>query len=258
MNIRKLIGITGKMQNGKTTFAKGLKYFYEATTDCEVIILPFAQGLKDLMNTYFFIKKDGSIEHFLTKKALKYSFIRLFERLQDEELLPTEDILSPKKNYKIIQKYLEKYHNKNTSQNERVKLARKIYQQFGTNICRELNDDIWVDKVANRLERYYKEKDRDLIVIIDDVRFQNELDFILSYSEGYILNIDTEYPKHTPKHLSEELSYDIIMGLDDYYDEYGTYFINVRWERVKDKYLESYVIERTREIINYNNGLLLC
>lgn len=81
---------------------------------------------------------------------------------------------------------------------------RKILQWWGTDIMRTLVDeDYWIKVLDQRLG--------DGVIIIDDIRFPNEADYIKSKG-GYLIRLDTTYTETSEKlayHLSET-------ALDDY------------------------------------------
>ena len=52
--------------------------------------------------------------------------------------------------------------------------GRKLLQVIGSECGRKYNKNIWIDKLDYRLQNYSK----DTIVIIDDVRFDNEIEYI--------------------------------------------------------------------------------
>jgi hypothetical protein len=57
--------------------------------------------------------------------------------------------------------------------------VRRLWQRFGTEVIRELDEDFWV-KVAHReLEKSGADR-----VVFTDVRFENEADFIFDLSDG--------------------------------------------------------------------------
>jgi len=62
--------------------------------------------------------------------------------------------------------------------------GRKLLQQIGTDVGREYNVNIWIDKLKNKLLQLPDES----IVIIDDVRFDNEVEFIENL-EGQVFHI---------------------------------------------------------------------
>lgn len=64
------------------------------------------------------------------------------------------------------------------------KKGRKILQHLGTEVCRNIDDDYWVKK----LEKYIK-KNNYKYIIIDDIRFQNEADFIKK-NNGFLIHIE--------------------------------------------------------------------
>ena len=63
--------------------------------------------------------------------------------------------------------------------------GRILLQILGTEAGREYNKDLWVDKLDSRVKKYSKET----IVIVDDVRFDNEVEYIEN-SGGKVFYID--------------------------------------------------------------------
>lgn len=63
--------------------------------------------------------------------------------------------------------------------------ARRILQVVGTEIGRAIDPNIWVNKLANRIYRL----PADAKVVIDDVRFVNECNFIRHTLGGYVVRL---------------------------------------------------------------------
>jgi len=111
--------------------------------------------------------------------------------------------------------------------------GRRLLQVIGTNAGREYNSNIWVEKMHEQLlhEKTFEEsknKDVDTIIIIDDLRFNNEAEFIIKW-KGIIINI-TRPGYDGDAHVSE-------IGI---LDEYVDYTINNDGtiEELKNKLLE--------------------
>ena len=51
--------------------------------------------------------------------------------------------------------------------------AREFLQFFGTEICRKIHEDVWADRLIKDIEI-----DSSLLAIVDDVRFENEVEAI--------------------------------------------------------------------------------
>lgn len=88
--------------------------------------------------------------------------------------------------------------------------GRKLLQIIGTEAGRQYNPNIWVDKMRAALDTVYNlESD---IVVIDDLRFENEAEFVHELGGKVILmKRDTGHEKSS--HASEQgiKSYDYII-----------------------------------------------
>ncbi|OYD08521.1 hypothetical protein [Paludifilum halophilum] len=63
---------------------------------------------------------------------------------------------------------------------------------YGTHAWRDINPDIWVyalDQRVKRLARFYKELEEQVLLVATDVRFQNELDLIRDKYRGTIVKV---------------------------------------------------------------------
>jgi len=72
---------------------------------------------------------------------------------------------------------------------------RFILQQLGTNVCRSIHPDTWVFPIQQALSSGFDSYRR---VVIDDLRFPNEVEMLLNY--GTVL-IQIERPNHNPTDL---------------------------------------------------------
>lgn len=156
MNNKILIGLSGKLESGKTTIAKLLwSKFYNDF---------------DLFNFGDVVKKESSERY---NYPLKWNYsIEGKKKIINHHLLPKKDMT-----------------------------IREVLQWHGTDFRREQDENYWIIK----MEEYYDKMKKNLIV--DDIRFKNEADFILN-NGGYLFRIDI--PDHfTGDHRSE-------IELDDY------------------------------------------
>lgn len=64
--------------------------------------------------------------------------------------------------------------------------GRKLLQQIGTDVGRTYDPDIWVNKLVDRAINHIR---RGSFVVVDDVRFQNEIDAIRSMG-GLVVLLD--------------------------------------------------------------------
>jgi hypothetical protein len=87
-----------------------------------------------------------------------------------------------------------------------------ILQWYGTEIARKADPNVWVKKLASRIET-----EKPDMAIITDVRFPNEADFVKSYEKGFLVDVirrkadGSQYldPSRLSTHPSE-------VALDDY------------------------------------------
>ena len=75
---------------------------------------------------------------------------------------------------------------------------RELYQTLGTDWAREkIDKDIWVKQLATRLQAYPGSN-----VIVSDVRFENEAEFIRA-NGGHIIHIQRDNAETVREHVSE-------------------------------------------------------
>jgi hypothetical protein len=78
------------------------------------------------------------------------------------------------------------------------KSLRELYQTLGTDWGRDMIDvNLWVRHLAHRLQAYPAAN-----VVVSDVRFENEADFIRA-NGGTIIHIDRDAAPKTREHVSE-------------------------------------------------------
>lgn len=139
------VGICGLKGSGKTTFSNFLIKYLETDPKIKVVILPFAEGIKDILS--LLVSKLTS----LSVDDAKQYFINPDLK---EQLIPELNVS-----------------------------ARSLMVQFGTDFVRNVNDDMWILYARQRIKDIalkYKSKDIDhLIIFFDDVRFENEHNFII-------------------------------------------------------------------------------
>lgn len=74
--------------------------------------------------------------------------------------------------------------------------AREFLQYFGSDICREINENVWTDTTIEQIE-----KESPLIAIISDCRFPNEVEAIHS-AGGKVIKL-TRHQDTKDRHASE-------------------------------------------------------
>lgn len=151
---RRLIGFAGRKRCGKSTLAKILQQEENA------IIITIADFLKylccDLMNI--------SYEELIEKKDNGYTF----------DVVPDErwfKIISHRTDIGVddVRKELENKH---------ITSIREMLQVIGTDVIRKYNENWHVQKMIKEIESYSDDR----LIVIDDVRFPNEKEAILSRS----------------------------------------------------------------------------
>ena len=109
-----------------------------------------------------------------------------------------------------LNEFVEKYGWEAAKREPEV---RRMLQTFGTEIGRDMDQNIWVKLLARKIlkEKYL---DRDINLVITDVRFENEADFIRNL-RGSLIEIirpdlqKTEVHKHTSEN-QPKLTYDYL------------------------------------------------
>lgn len=137
-----IIGIIGKLQSGKTTFANIIKDLHPETE-----LLAFADSLKEVIYNAGICSKE-----------------ELWEK--------------------------------------KTEFSRLMMQRIGTEIIRKQVDSyFWVNKMITKL----REIDQDKLIVIHDIRFQNEADMV-NFLGGKLIRIirpSLEQNKEENNHLSE-------------------------------------------------------
>lgn len=219
-----LIGFSGRMGSGKSSLAKEVKKELEAL------------GYKVKITNY-----AGALKEDIT--SLIREFKSAINRKEEELVLVKFGIKYSSKERDIIREVLKRCSEEDTgySKNENV---RTLLQTYGTDVKRKENENYWIDRLAQSLDKNLD------FVLIDDVRFENEAEFIVNNS-GFIFYLDVleetvlkrlkQRDNHTPNknllsHASESLliSEDLLIRLDG----------NKSLEHLKERVLEDIFFER--------------
>lgn len=149
----KYIGICGTKGSGKTTLANIIITELNKN-EHKVIVQPFAKGFKEVLaNTVATINNvhyNEAVQYFI-KPELK------------ENIIP----------------------GINTT-------ARHMMITFGTDFVRKINPDLWITYTRNQLEKIIennKHNNNTIYVIFDDIRFENEHNFVKNTLNGNMLYI---------------------------------------------------------------------
>jgi hypothetical protein len=142
----KIIGIIGKKESGKTTFANYLQAEFDKNPE---------------------------------NLTLRFAFAKQLKRMLEQAEICTHEELYEKK----------------------TAFSRMIMQKVATEIVRAVDPDYWCKQIWNQLrEAFYHEPTS--IVIIDDVRFNNEAKMIRSLG-GILIKIERGSQKKEDNHVSE-------------------------------------------------------
>jgi len=182
--MKKLILVSGKLKAGKNRFTDYLKEILEARGDkvsCDL----FARGVK-----------DGSREDF--KEIYEYINSVIEDAVKDLQHLPEPPMALDKtiSNLEALITTPENFYEDKTD------LTRKILQNYGTNIFRKrIDSDWWVKDTVSRLQKI----DSDFI-ILTDVRFPNEIEFVARFFNVTAIRINREMnrEKDFNEHESEK------------------------------------------------------
>lgn len=161
----KLIGFSGKIGTGKTTVCNILK---DIIPNSEVASFATALRLEveKLTDIPFFVQKDNKND--LAAKHCSRAGYRKLNQL-------------------IVGTELEGQLNNLT--------IRKLLQWWGTEYRRKINPRYWLEKFSE----YYQS---DKIYLIDDVRFPDEADFIIS-GGGLVYRLELKEAEYNDSHPTE-------------------------------------------------------
>lgn len=108
-----------------------------------------------------------------------------------------------KSNCKGILEDLSKHYNMSIDDlfETKPQIMRRLMQFIGTDVYREMNNSFWVDSWASKLDPY---KRSDVVIIVDDVRFQNEFDMVKSMGGEVTRIVATNKEIPVDEHVSEK------------------------------------------------------
>lgn len=222
----KIIGFMGAMQSGKTASAQIAKQLISSD---KTIIISFADTLRDvcLSMIHKFISIEDVNSNNLTIEDLKSDYIKtrkitsisndkrrlsvfdsghllnlLFSRpIRNLSLYPECANTDPRNIYPLFLKYLHEVEHAANYGNFTV---RNLLQTFGTDFVRNnIDNDFWTNKTKSIIMKgLFESPDQELHYIIDDVRFENESDFVKSMN-GIVIGIKRGDGTNFGSHPSE-------------------------------------------------------
>lgn len=166
MHTLKVIGITGFKQTGKTTFARHIKEYLTNNTDRVADIYSFAKPLKEICHILFGGNEDN-----------------WYGDLKTEILQPWFDVSLPV-----------------------TPTPRKLMQFVGTELFRKhVSQEFWLHVARSYIGTMCKEGGVN-VIIVDDVRFDNEAMFLQDVYGATIVRLiraDDNYKPDGDAHASE-------------------------------------------------------
>lgn len=185
-----IIGICGRIGAGKSTLATMLLTELQASGKYrDVYIRPMATELKDIT------AKLKSKQHILDNYHILNSYFK--------QIAPFNNTaMARKAALKAVYYHVRYYTDKEK--------PRKFYQKLGTEVGRQtLGDDVWIRALKQYM--YRRGYTKDTVVIVDDIRFDNEarmvdtlilIDIDLNRNQ-YAQNIAGKSKEYTAPHASE-------------------------------------------------------
>jgi len=161
-----IIGFAGKAASGKTTAAKYLLAGRE-----NIVILPMAQVLREEVEG--FIREVGAVDKVPLIYGDQDDKVRIFnidEHRALDECTKWSDFISKNKDIQNL--------NGSTAVS-----VRRILQWWGTEYRREQDHDYWTKAWEKKLLTYDLNSTH---VLVDDVRFGNELDVIKAHGGVFV------------------------------------------------------------------------
>ena len=151
-----LIALSGYMGAGKThvAFTTGMKYKSDGKSVC---VISFGDILKQIIYSALQIRKS----HDARTKITEQDRITLANVFIEELSKSGYKSKQTDKVYNLICKHLP----------DGIYQYREIIQKLGTEIGREINQNIWADLLVYKIKMIMKRVD---VIIIDDLRFLSE------------------------------------------------------------------------------------
>jgi len=167
----KIISIVGKMGSGKTYTCSKIENELRPL-GYPVIRLSLADSLKMFTYDVFGVRKDSKVDQVELRERLKKEYSDVMVKFV--ELSPNETDQNERAKYLIsVCELIENIPEKN--------IPRYLLQKIGTDIVRKFVDkDFWTRRMIEKLaELQFLEFMTEGIVLIDDMRFDNEYKLIL-------------------------------------------------------------------------------
>lgn len=133
------------------------------------------------------------IKKYSLATPLKLIAVELFG-LSDEQVFGTDAQKNTKTHIKWEDMPISIAQRKKLNKYGRM-TAREFLQYFGTEICRKIHNNIWAERLVKDIEM-----ESSLLAVVDDVRFQNEVE-IIQKAGGRVIRLARQ--PHEDSHSSE-------------------------------------------------------
>jgi len=104
-----------------------------------------------------------------------------------------------------------------TENNAEKDIIRPILVSYGTDVCRKLDQNYWINKIEKKVKSSINNK---IIVIITDVRYENEAKWI-KQNGGFVIHLSRMGQK--PANFQEKLNDPILKQAADYKIKWKTF-----------------------------------
>jgi tRNA uridine 5-carbamoylmethylation protein Kti12 len=188
----KLVGFCGKSGSGKTHIANQLTGLF-SSNGYTVLRLAFASYIKNIVREIWGLRKDEVEVNFNSKR-----FVKFIEELKTKFPSKIDIIDEAVIDLIEITKLLKK---------EDKPITRQLYQYIGTDLIRSLDINFHVNKLKEKFLIFTSTSlVNNSIVIVDDVRFENEAEFIIS-NNGILCKV-VRHTESNSSHSSENVNLD--------------------------------------------------
>ena len=130
---------------------------------------------------------------------------------------------------------------------------RNAFRIIGGGLREQACDDIWIKRMQDSIDSYYRAK-KIVPIIVDDDRYQNEADFIEKFNHGYVISLirpSNPHEVHMSDHQSDTQQLHIKSGITIYNDA-GIVELKIKLLFMLNDigYLDNIIFQKMLNIIN--------